>query len=204
MGAGWTFDATRRQYVSPSGRKLTPKATAQLRNNFAAARSEIARTMAEQLNAGTMTTAEFAAQFEVFIQDTMTASYLAGRGGANAVIDSDLDAILKLIDDQMGFADAFTKEIANLSPEEIANRASLYGDAAINGFEQGNGASHGADLPGYPGDWQTSCKAGCRCYWEITTTSDNKTTYRWITASDSTVCEECAQRGRDWNPWEPE
>lgn len=157
----WTFDAARKQYISPSGRRLDAKATAQLRNNFAAARSEIARTMAEQYASGAMTQAEFVTQFQVFISDTMTAGYMAGRGGVNALIDSDLESIFKLIDDQLGFASDFAKELPDLSADDIANRASLYGDAAVVSFEQGQAASHGAELPGYPGDWETACKAGC-------------------------------------------
>jgi len=199
----WTFDAKRKQYISPSGRRLNAKATAQLRNNFAAARSEIARTMAEQYASGVMNQTEFASQFEVFISDTMTAGYMAGRGGANALVDADLESIFRLIDDQLGFADAFAKELPDLSADDIANRASLYGDAAIGSFEQGQAAGHGVDLPGYPGDWETACKCGCRCYWEIETNSDNETTYRWITASDGEVCEDCARRGQEWNPWVP-
>lgn len=199
----WTFDPVRKQYISPSGRAMTRSASVQLRNNFAAARSEIARVMAEQLTSGAITQAEFAAQFQVFIEDTITASYLAGRGGVNAIVDDDLDAILKIIDKQMDFADEFVKELDGLSADEIANRASLYGDAAVNGYEVGQSDSHGVELPGYPGDWVSECRSGCRCFWVITSTMDGKTSYVWETASDSNVCETCAQRGRDWNPWVP-
>jgi len=199
----WTFNRFTKQYVSPSGRKLTAQASAQLRNQFAAARSEIAKAMAEQLASGAITQAEFAAQFAVFVEDTMTGAYLAGRGGANAIVNTDLDSILKLVDDQLGFADAFAKELDGLSADEIANRASLYGDAAVGAYEQGIGASHGADLPGYAGDWETICKSGCRCYWSIVSTMDGDTTYNWITASDDAVCEDCARRGREWAPWVP-
>jgi len=202
MAGTWQWDAIAKAYRSPSGRKLTPHATANLRNRFAAARSEIARMLANDFTSGVLTKAQFSTAFEVFIGDTMTASFLAGRGGVNAMVDADMKSILDLITDQLGFADEFVKEMDGLSAEQIANQASLYGDAAVKGFEEGHGASHGADLPGYPGDWSTPCASGCRCYWEIVT--DNKgTTYNWITASDDRVCSGCEQRGRDWNPWTP-
>ena len=200
--AGWTWDAVAKRFISPSGKPLTEQATVQLRNRFAAARSEIARALAEQLNAGTITPAEFATAFEQFIQDTITTSYLVGRGGANAIMASDESAILKMIRDQLNFGDEFVKSITDLSPDDIANRASLYGDAAVKAFERGKSAAWGVDLPGYPGDWETACKAGCRCYWSIVE-QNGETTYRWITASDSSVCADCAQRGIDWNPWVP-
>ena len=200
--AGWTWDAVARRFISPSGKPLTEQATVQLRNRFAAARSEIARALAEQLNAGTITPAEFATAFEQFIQDTITASYMVGRGGANALQSADETAILDMINDQLGFGKDFVKSLGDLSADQIANQASLYGDAAVKAFEQGKGASWGVQLPGYPGDWETSCKAGCRCVWSIVD-HGGETSYRWITASDSAVCPECEQRGIEWNPWVP-
>lgn len=196
---GWTYDAKAKRFVSPSGRPLSEQASIQLRNRFAAARSEIARTLAERFSSGALTDAEFVAQFNQFIADTMTSAYMAGRGGANALLSSDESAILKLINDQLGFGDEFAKSLAGLSSDEIANRASLYGDAAVKAFEEGKAAKHGLQLEHYPGDWSTACKAGCRCVIEITEDANNYNLY-WRTASDSSVCPDCEARAREWNP----
>jgi hypothetical protein len=198
----WTYDVSKRQYISPGGKPLSHTSTVQLRNAFAKARGEIAKDIAKRFLAGELTPASFRVEFERFIGDTITAAFLLGRGGMNAALVEDATKIMNEIGRQLGFADEFLTEISDgaLSDAEITDRIAKYADASVKAFEEGVATSHGLDLPGVPGDWATQCKAGCRCYWQIIDTGDTWEC-TWIAQSDGAVCDDCAERAANWSPY---
>ncbi len=169
---------------------------------FAKARGEIAKDIAKRFLAGELTPASFRVEFERFIGDTITAAFLFGRGGMNAALVEDATKIMAEINRQLGFADTFLSEISDgtLSDAQITNRIATYADASVKAFEEGVASSHGLDLPGFPGDWGSSCKSGCRCAWQIIDTGDTWEC-TWLAQSDGAVCDDCAERAANWSPY---
>lgn len=198
----WTYDVSKRQYISPGGKPLSHTSTVQLRNAFAKARGEIAKDIAKRFLSGELTRGTFAVEFEKFIGDTITGAFLFGRGGINAALKEDATKIMAEINRQMGFGTEFLSEIdaGKLSEAEIEDRIAKYADASVKAFEEGVAASHGLDLPGFPGDWLTQCRAGCRCAWQIIDTGDTWEC-TWIAQSDGAVCDDCAGRAEAWSPY---
>jgi hypothetical protein len=206
MAVEWLYSLEKHQYVNAkTGRKLTPKQLTKIRDSFIKVREDSARALAERLASGEITQAAFEDAFRASVAETFAAQQALGAGGFEnlAKLPGEVQQLETMLTKQIPFADQFMQDMKAglLSNDEIAQRAALYQGSSVEAFEKANASDAGVgDLPYWPGDWGTVCKAGCRCSWEIETVfegEDEVTYVTWQTEEDGAVCEDCQQRGND-------
>ena len=197
----WRWDAKTRRYRAGTGRFLSEKQVRTLRDRFVAAQAAEATALAGKLAAGDLTVKAWETAMRALIRSTYLAEYALGRGGANAMTDADYRLLGKALRQQYGYLRGFARDVAagNHTEAGIANRAGLYVQASRQAHERGKAAAWGVDLPAYPGDGSTSCKANCSCGWRL---SETKTAYRatWVLGG-SEHCDDCAGRAAAWSPF---
>ena len=203
----WEYVVSRHAYRNTrTGKWLTWAQMVAIRDTFIEARQEVVRGLAARYVAGEIGANEFARLFRSITAETHAALAIMGAGGAERfgqlpVAVRNLQGILA---DQMPYAEAFLREIAAglLSDADIANRAALYQGAAVEAYEQANADDFEIDLPYMPGDGDTVCLSNCRCAWNVETVfeDDDEVTYAtWVTENDGNVCDDCAERGREYD-----
>lgn len=208
MPVKWIYNATRHVFINErTGKELTHRQMVTIRDAFVDSRKAYVQAIVEQYTSGAMTLAELNTALAATTSETITALSVIGAGGQQRAAQMGptfRDIVQSILDKQVPFFGKFMAETANgsVSDAELANRAGLYQDAAIQAYEQSNAAEAGIeDLPYWPGDWGTECKAGCRCAWEFETVyeGDDEVTYAtWQTEEDDAVCDDCQFRSNAW------
>lgn len=134
-------------------------------------------------------------------------AYLIGRSGRWADVSfREWGRLGPIMRKQYTFLRAWVDELvatpyAEWSEAKIRARMKLYMAAARQSFERGiqNEAGVGIDLPAYPGDGTTMCRANCRCRWVYRVLSKSRGDYdiswRMTTAEH---CRTCRLRSRKW------
>jgi hypothetical protein len=203
----WTYDPQKRQYVDPNGRLVPIRELVRVRDQFASARQAMLRTIGEQLAAGTITVAEWEAQFRAIVAETITALHIFGAGGETMVRTKPmhLRRLVTALERQIPFANAFVSELqtGQIEATAVAARSELYVGAGITAYEEARADEWGVTLPYYPADHGTPCESNCRCNWTITTsthelTGRDMTTAYWQTEGDGKVCDGCQQRAAEY------
>ena len=203
----WAYDVARHVFVNTrTGKALTAREMVTIRDAFVASRQEYVRALVERYVAGALSQAELSAALRAATAETITALAVIGAGGVDrsgALGSAFLDVLESQLQRQVPFMDEFMAQVLadTVSPDQIANRAGMYQESAIQAYEQASAVDVGINLPYWPGDWQTECKAGCRCAWIIDTVyeGDDEVTYAtWQTEEDGNVCDDCQARADDW------
>ncbi|HLF28213.1 MAG TPA: hypothetical protein VJG32_17930 [Anaerolineae bacterium] len=83
-------------------------------------------------------------------------------------------------------------------------RAQMYAQSAEQVYQRAYMRARGEkaqlpDLPAYPKDGSTRCRANCHCRWEIKRVSDTEYHAIWKLQPGEN-CEDCLRRAKEWNP----
>lgn len=135
---GFTYSPkTGRYRDTSSGRFLSRETMTTIRDTFAErVRGEMAK-VSDAYNRGELSTAEFKDAMRVQIKQSTIAAYEFGKGGKEQMTSRDYGKIGHALRDQYKYLDKFVADVPNLTPEGIANRAELYAETAIGGYEEG-------------------------------------------------------------------
>lgn len=201
----WTWDTKSRRYRNTeTGRWLSHRAVADLRDEFA----EVQRAWADQSTAALARGDWTVRRWELEIQDRLKrvflAEYMLGRGGKRAMTQADYLRVGEMLRDQYVWLRGFALDIQDgkLSEGQISARTQMYHESAIQAFERGKAVAYDDELilPAYPGDGRTPCRSRCRCRWSIRETRTRWKAY-WRRSPKMESCSGCIGRERQYNPY---
>ena len=210
----WVYDDRKKLYRNTKTKKrLTADDLLALRDDFIdaqrltfssdgrALRSDD-RRIVSALVSGLKTVQEWLYEMRQQVRDMFNAQYMLGRGGRNAMFQSDLDRQTEAIASQFDFLQAFAEEVrqGKLSAKQIAARAELYMEAATSAFEEGKAAGYGVTLPEYPGDGNQLCGVRCRCTWILVPGASEVRAF-WTLNPLAKHCATCLGNAAKWAPY---
>lgn len=199
----WTYDQRSRRYRhTETGRFIGQRQMVDLRDQFVAAKRDTGTNLAQQLGRGDITIQQWELEMRRNVKTAFVDEYVLGKGGRNAMTQSDWGTVGRMVKDQYQFAHQFARDIADgkLSQAQIEARSRLYFESATQAYERGRVASYGAPtLPAYPGDSSTRCRANCKCNWSI---EETETEWRctWQLTPSAENCPDCQENARRWSP----
>ena len=208
----WVYDDLKKIYRnSKTKKRLAAEDLLEIRNDFIDAQrltfseSRAAfdeRSIVSALVSGLKTVQEWLYEMRQKVRDIFNAQYMLGRGGRNAMFQSDLDSQTDAIASQFDFLQAFAEQVrqGELSAKQIAARAELYMEASTSVFEEGKASSHGITLPEYPGDGNQICGVRCRCTWILVPSKDRVNAF-WTLNPLAKHCESCRENAAKWAPY---
>ena len=160
------------------------------------------RSFVSALVSGLKTVQEWLYEMRQKVRDIFNGQYMLGRGGRNAMFQSDLDSQTDAIASQFDFLQAFAEQVrqGELSAKQIAARAELYMEASTSVFEEGKASSYGITLPEYPGDGNQICGVRCRCTWIIVKIEDVVNAF-WTLNPLAQHCQTCRENAAKWAPY---
>lgn len=166
-----------------------------------------AAALARRFKAGDLTARQFEALMRELVSDVHVAAYAAGRSGRWAAIEpAEWRRVARTIDDQYRFLRGFRAWLRDTPPDDVSEaavyqRARLYGAASRQSFVRAELADLGlaVELPAYPGDGTTECRANCKCGWSVRTLSKARGDFNvsWR-LGDAEHCRQCRKRSRAW------
>jgi hypothetical protein len=211
-------DRTQRYRHKRTGRLVTEAQLIALRNAMADAYETRLVALVASYVGGEIAKVTWEDRFLTLIVEAASHGYVLGRGGTALMTDADWDELAVVVTRQTAYGQRFLnvlqaaidaqrgvtplQAIKEALEPRTAQRAALYGGAAVEGYERGNASAKGIGrtggrLPVYPADGGTECKSRCRCSWSIVGDNDQHMwVATWITESDGNVCDGCAERGR--------
>jgi hypothetical protein len=108
----------------------------------------------EAYTSGKLSATEWQAAMRANIKSSTVASYELGKGGKEQMTPRDYGKLGRDLRDQYKYLDKFAADVPLMTPEGIANRASLYAEVAIGAFEEGR--AEGLRVAGVTtGTWRT-------------------------------------------------
>ena len=157
--------------------------------------------LADDLVGGHLTIQEWTLAMRREVSNIFSSQYLLAKGGRNAMLQADLDAIQEMLRTQYTFLQNFAEDVraGNLSQAQIAARSELYLDSATQSHERGKAGRFGIVLPQYPGDGHQICGARCRCRWDIDET-DDEFLCSWLLNVAKKHCDTCLTNAAGWKP----
>jgi hypothetical protein len=164
--------------------------------------SEEIRALTDQLQAGTITNAEWEIEFEYALVRYQLAGAMAGSDTPD-LPDPMLTKVSDFIQEQFGFLKDFSVEIA-ASPEEWQagwnSRAESYAGSIKQPYWTGE--TKMLPLPDMPGSGGTQCLGNCLCSWSIEVVDEAAGDYdcTWVYGETEDHCQTCKIRAREWNP----
>lgn len=205
----WQWDpSTRRYRVTPAGSQATGQRAGtfvgeakmlQLRDQYIDARKDAVNTLATQLANREITIQQWTDAMRQEIKTNMINEYLLAHGGRNSMTQADWGRVGQMVQTQYRFLDNFAAEAGDMSEKAIAARSRMYVEASSQAFERGKVLARGMpDLPAYPGDGSTACRANCACGWEIHETAEAWLCYWTLGAAEH--CPDCLSRASQWAP----
>jgi len=205
MASVWVWDTKSRRYRnSETGRWISHSKVAQLRNDFAATQRQWADTAASALSRGDWTVRRWELEIRDRLKRVYLSEYMLGRGGKNAMTSSDYGRVGSMLKEQYDFLRSFALDIQDgtMSEAQIAARTQMYHESATQAFERGKVAAYSGDLnlPAYPADGRTRCRARCKCRWDIRETKTAWKAY-WRRYGKAESCQDCIDRERLYNPY---
>ena len=160
--------------------------------------------LAHGLSDDTITPDEFELAFKEAIRQHELSSAVVGAGGAHLATPETYAQAQQAVDVQMGYFDHWMVQIRSgevFSPQQMANRARMYGEFAGQTYERSKVQALGVPtLPFYPKD-RTLCRVGCCCSWrvEVVRGSSNYNVY-WELDPECDHCAVCVARERACSP----
>jgi len=200
--SAWEWVPEARQYrYKASGRFLSPAAVAGLRDVFVEEHRADYDRLARRLATGDLTVQEWELAMRRSVRAAFVAQYALGRGGVDRLGDVDRMRLGTLVGEQYVHLHRFAADVArgDLSESQVAARSQLYAAASTRAQAEGyQRAFRGLELPAHPGDGGTSCKANCRCRWDVI---DAGTEWRatWVALGGAETCDDCRARGARWS-----
>lgn len=199
---GWIYDASTRRYRNEAtGRFLSQQTIVKLRDDFIESQHVKMAELARGVAAKDITIQRFEHDARALVKETHAVEYTFGRGGRNAMTQSDWGRVGQTVKGQYAYLHQFTQQIADgeLSVPQIAVRASMYMDAGIASHERGRAAAFGMHLPAFPADGSSECLSRCRCAWSIIEQAEQFEA-TWVRNSAAEHCATCESRGSTWAP----
>ena len=183
---------THRYYNTAANRYVTENTLIGLRDTLIDTWRGRVQTLADDLVVGNLTIQEWTLGMRREVSNIFSSQYLLAKGGRNAMLQADLDAIQEMLRTQYTFLQNFAEDVrmGNLSQAQIAARSELYLDSSTQSHERGKAARYGLVLPYYPGDGSQICRARCRCRWDIEET-DTEFLCTWLLNAAKKHCETC-------------
>lgn len=128
------------------------------------------------------------------------AQYMLAKGGKSQMTQADYGRVGQVLREQYQFLNGFAEDIldGNLSEAQMRARANLYFNSSNSSFHRGRAASFGLDLPQYPADGQTRCRANCKCRWDIS--EDDEQWLAYWRLSPAEHCPDCLNNSAQWGP----
>ncbi len=200
----WVWDpAVKRFRDLETGRLLRADTIRSLRDRFVESQEATVGELAGALARDEITLQQWEASFRQLILRSLTAEYLLGRGGRQAMTQRDWGTIGALAKAQYEFARGFATDLMAgrlVTADEVAGRMTMYVGAAREAHEIGRSEAYGMPrLPAYPCDGGTPCLTGCKCSWSITeTTTEWRATWRLGAAQQH--CAGCSSRAVAYAP----
>lgn len=194
----WVWDPSVKRFRdTDTGRLVRADTILSLRDRFVAAQEKTVGELAGALARDEITLQQWEASFRQLILRALTAEYLLGRGGRQAMTQRDWGTIGALAKAQYEYARGFAADLVAGKLEtagEVEARMAMYFGAAREAHEIGRSEAYGMPrLPAYPCDGGTPCLTGCKCSWSITET---ETEWRatWRLGSAQQHCPGCISR----------
>lgn len=197
----WEFDESAHRFRdTKTGQFLSAREAIGLRDDSLERRATDVDTLASTLGKGDVSVQAWEAAMRDVVRDTFAAQYAYGRGGLNAMTTDDWQAINDLADAQSRYLRSFAQDVAagRLSEAKISARSVLYLQSSRQAYGRGLAASWGIELPAYPGDGSSECKARDKCHWEISETDDEIHATWKLGAAEH--CATCVSRASAWAP----
>jgi hypothetical protein len=134
----YTFDPRIGRYRDDGGRFVTERTIRDAVDNLADLSSERMAALAQRLQAGSLTLADFQTQMMTETKSAHLAAGIAAHGGREQMAPADYGVIGRRIRDEYAFARQFAEDIASGKQPldgRLVNRARMYGQAARSTFE---------------------------------------------------------------------
>lgn len=199
----WQFDQAAKNYRDLSTGRFLPRQTIiDLRDGLLESRVSATKSLATALAHGQIDLPSWQTGMRAVSRDTAMAEYLFGRGGINAMTQTDYGRVGALVKEQYQFLANFAADVSGgtLSEPQIAARAAMYAHAGVTAHSIGKEASYGGtlQLPAHPGEG-TTCRSQCRCHWSITEGPE-----AWVATwvrHGAQSCGVCRDRAAQYNPY---
>lgn len=198
----YIYDTERNRYINADNNRPISWARIERESErFETAQKVTVRQLSEQLANNQLTLEQWHNEMRAVVKRNYIAQYLLGRGGRDAMTQSDWGRVGGLLSNQFRYLSNFAREISLglLSEEQIGARAELYIDSASQSFERAKGAARGLELPAWPGDGTSECMANCKCHWALVEL-DDLWECTWTINAVVENCETCATRSTIWAP----
>lgn len=169
----WVWDSSVKRFRDQeTGRMVRADTIRSLRDRFIESQEQLVGELAGALTREEVTLQQWEIAFRQLILRVLTAEYLLGRGGRQAMTQRDWGTIGALAKAQYEFARRFAADLAAGTLETqaaVEGRMAMYFGSAREAHEIGRSEAYGMPrLPAYPCDGGTSCLTGCKCSWSIT------------------------------------
>lgn len=202
-GSGWLWLTGAWFYLEQKTRRRVDRSeTVMLRDRLPVLYQPRLDDLAGELARGEITLQEWNRLTKWSAERAYTYNYLMGRGGQNAMGETDWNQGRTLIDRVFGEIDDFTERVQEglYSEAQIRNYSQGFVRGSKTAYEQGNASSYGLpELPQYPGDGNTACKVGCQCHLVIVPLEGTNWDVYW-TLGIAEHCKDCLRLARTWNP----
>lgn len=194
-------DQTHRWRNLATGRFISQAQMTVMRDTFLDRARGLTDGLTQQMYDGKLRSGQWAVQMRQTVRATYIDQYAAARGGIGNLGPADLKALSGMLNKQWDYLLQFQQDLnaGKLSLGQAQARARMYVESASQAFERGKTASYGMpDLPAYPGDGQTVCRANCRCHWQIEDVG-NAWACSWKLGA-AEHCPDCIGNAGHWNP----
>jgi len=195
---GWQWSESARNYTdSSTGDVISKDELAALQADFVAKMGDQFRATATDLYNQGASPDEWEAALRPIVDRTQAIGYQLARGGSQAMSEADWSAVSTLISAQYDYLNAFAQDAGTgqLTEQEAADRAAMYGDAGRGAYASGLGAAWDISFP-----VDIPVHAGCRCSWSVESGDDGRVKAYWVAAMP---CPICADYEAQYNPYDP-
>jgi hypothetical protein len=198
----WEFSTGAARYRDlNNGRFIAKRTVDKMQTDFLDARADAVDDLASGLVGGDLTVQRWLEGMRDEVKVAHIGQYMFGRGGRNAMTDSDWGRVGQVVRQQYAFLQNFAEQVADgvLSESQIRVRASMYVDAAHTAFGHGLAQAKGwPDLPAMPGDGSTVCLTNCDCDWVVEPVEGGWNCTWELGNTDH--CDDCVGRADAWAP----
>lgn len=201
----WVAGVALLVYVLRDGTRRVERAeTIVMRDAMPGQRIPDTDRLAEMLADGTITLTEYNRLLKQRAEEVYTNEARLGRGGAEAMTEEDYALLALMLIQVFAEIDDFSGRIGQglYTQAQIANYSRGFINGSVTAYERMNAHAHGlmTVLPNYPGDCQTECCKGCKCWLDIRqlTGEQNFDVYWMLGRAEH--CTGCLRLNALWKP----
>jgi hypothetical protein len=183
----YTYDVKSHRFRAPNGRYVSASEVTGIRDLIIAKKVERTAELVNALYDGVIGPNAFVTAMRLEIKRTTMMQYMLGRGGANALTQSDYGRIGQLLKTQYQYLNNFTTQIMDgkVTRSRAIDRAGMYIDTTVGAHERAKGIAWDVDLPEYPPN-----HTRCLCEWTLENDGPNRILAYWKVHSGN-PCEYC-------------